>query len=56
MASAKVGSKKRAASSRTKEDLVAHYACGNVSLQTKRYVTAEEKARRKKKILAFKFL
>ena len=34
-----------------KRDLVAAYARGNVGLQIKRFVTAEEKESRKKRIL-----
>lgn len=53
MKTKKVGKKDAASRSR---DLVARYACGNVSLQIKRYVTAAEKEERKRRVLAAKFL
>jgi hypothetical protein len=50
----KKGSQKRAFNMDAKE-LIARYARGNVSLQLGRFVTAEEKAARRKAVLAMKF-
>lgn len=45
----------RASSNDTARNLVSRYSKGNVSLQNGKYVTANEKDRRKKELMKIKF-